>query len=204
MAYHWQTRMAEPQIRASWPKFVLRCAKQVTDVTGSSIVAGVSEELRRAIREIGHLGWHDARIFMDLLGIIDRATGEVGSRAFWRASFKEAITQPLIAPLARGALAMWGSSPGSLIRRTPEAWVFFTRNCGTLRTVPAGDENAIILQMESLAPICRAPSFLHMAEGGLHSEMDYVGATGTVETRADRFESEGLVEFVVRWQNRSF
>src|SRR5439155_15703814 len=98
--------MSFPQIRASWPKFVLRCAKGFSDAGGGTIAAGVPDDLRRQIREVGHLGWHDARTFMELLGIIDRLTSEVGSRVFWRASFKEALTQPLITPLARGALAM--------------------------------------------------------------------------------------------------
>jgi hypothetical protein len=192
--------MSVPQIRASWPKFVLRCAKQFKDASGQAIALGVSEDLRRQIREVGHLGWHDARTLMELLDIIDEKTGEIGSRSFWRASFNEAITQPLIAPLARGALAMWGDSPGALVRRTPEAWIFFTRNCGALRAVPAGEEGAIILHFEGLAKILRARSFLHMVEGGMQSEMDYVHATGTVETRAERFGSEGLVEFLVRWR----
>jgi hypothetical protein len=195
--------MSFPQIRASWPKFVLRCAKRFTDARGGTIVAGVPDDLRRQIREVGHLGWHDARTFMDLLGIIEGLTTDVGSRVFWRSSYKEALTQPLIAPLARGALAMWGDSPGALVRRTPEAWIFFTRNCGTLRAIPTPGDGEVILHFESLAPVLRATCFLRMVEGGMESEMDYVHAIGTVETRAEQFESDGLVEFVVRWQLRA-
>jgi hypothetical protein len=192
--------MQDPQIRASWPKFVLRCIKQPSCFDGARILEAIPEELRREIREVGHLGWHDARVFRALLDIIYRVTGDAGSRAFWRASFKEAITQPLIAPLARGAMALWGDSPGSLIRRTHEAWVFFTRHCGSTRTVPLGDDHAIMLVIEELAPICRSPSFLRMVEGGLEAEMDHVHTAGSVETRADHFEARGLVEFIVRWE----
>ena len=194
--------MQDPQIRASWPKFILRCAKRPSNHGGPSIADAVPEELRREIREVGHLGWNDARVFRALLDIIYRVTGDAGSRVFWRASFKEAITQPLIAPLARGALTLWGDSPASLIKRTHEAWVFFTRHCGSVRVVPLGDENAIMLVIEDLASICRSPSFLRMVEGGLESEMDYVHAAGTVDTRAQQFETRGLVEFVVRWEKK--
>ena len=178
---------------------VLRCTKRLKDANGALIADAVPEELRREVREVGHLGWHDARVFMDLLGAIDRVTGEAGSRVFWRESFNETLTQPLILPLVRGALAAWGSSPGSLVRRTPEAWIFFTRYCGALRAVATEETNSIVLRFENLAPICRSPSFLHMVEGGLESEMDYLRTSGTVETRADGFIADGFVDFVVRW-----
>jgi hypothetical protein len=192
--------MADPQIRASWPKLVLRSAKQYKDARGAAIAASVPDDLRREIREIGHLGWLDARPFMKLLDIIDGALGEAASRDFWHASFQEAIHQPLIAPLARGALAMWGDSPSALVKRTPEAWIFFTRNCGTFRVLPANEDDAIVMHFEGVAPLLRTASFLHMVEGGMRSELDYVNAVGTVETRAERFPTEGIVEFVIRWQ----
>jgi hypothetical protein len=57
-----------------------------------------------------------------------------------------------------------------------------------------------MLVFEDLTPVFRSPSLLRMVEGGMESEMDYVHASGTVDTRADRFEAQGLVEFVVRWE----
>ena len=193
--------MQDPQIRASWPKFALRCAKRPSTENGARILESVPDDLRREIREVGHLAWHHARVFRSLIDIIYHVTGgDEGCRAFWRTSFKEALTQPLIAPLARGAMTMWGDSPGSLIRRTHEAWVFFTRHCGSVRAVPLGDENATMLVFENLTPACRSPSFLRMVEGGLESELAYVHASGTVETRAELFEANGLVEFIVRWE----
>ena len=198
-AYDCPAAMESPQFRASWSKFVLRCTKRIKDPTGALIAEAVPDDLRREIREVGHLGWHEARVFMDLLAAIHRVTGDAGSRAFWRESFIEAITQPLISPLARGALTLWGSSPGSLVRRNPEAWIFFTRYCGTLRAVATEETNGMVLRLENLAPICRAPSFIYMVEGGLESELDYVRASGTVEIRADRFSADGFVDFVVRW-----
>jgi len=194
--------MADPQIRASWPKLILRSAKQFKDATGAAVAASVPDDLRREIREIGHLGWLDARSFMKLLDIVSTRLGDDGSRAFWRASFQEALGQPLIAPLARGALAMWGDSPGALVRRTPEAWIFFARNCGSLRALPASEDDAVVLHFESLAPVLRKGSFVHLVEGGMQSEIDYVHGAGTVETRAEQFETDGIVEFVVRCQPR--
>jgi hypothetical protein len=97
---------------------------------------------------------------------------------------------------------MWGDSPGSLVKRTHEAWIFFTRSCGTLRAVSANEPNAITLLFEGLAPVCRSPSFLRMVEGGLEGDIGYVRANGTVSTFDDRFEMTGSVEFLARWDER--
>jgi hypothetical protein len=136
---------------------------------------------------------------MDLAEVIRQVCGSTEARAFWRMSFRESINQPMLAPLARGALILFGNVPGALVRRTPQAWQLFTRNCGSLKAVDVGDENAVLLRVENFPRICRVAGFVSMVEGGLESEMDYFRVRGTVETRADSFLARGFAEFVARW-----
>ena len=63
------------------------------------------------------------------------------------------------------------------------------------------ETNSMALRAENVPPICRAAGFVYMVEGGLESEMEYVGTSGAVETRADQFKTHGLVEWVVRWRD---
>jgi hypothetical protein len=195
--------MAEAQVRANWPKFVVHCAKRLKDANGVPLVDVVPEDIRREIREAGRLSWIDARYLMDLAELLLQACGQGGARAFWRASFLEAITQPMMAPLARGALVLWGSRPDALVRRTPQAWQLQTRGCGHMKAVAVDDENAIILRAENLPRAFRNEGFLRLGEGGLESEMEYFTLSGTVETHSEHLAARGAVDFLARWQPRS-
>jgi hypothetical protein len=135
----------------------------------------------------------------DLAEQIRQECGADGAVGFWRASFLECITQPMIAPLARGALTIFGNRPDAFVRRTPLAWQLMTRGCGSLKAVRVDGENAIILRAENLPRIFRIGGFACMGEGGLLMEMDYFHATGAVETRAEHLESRGTVDFLARW-----
>ncbi len=196
--------MEQAQVRANWSKFVVRCAKHFRDPNGALVVDSIPVELRREIREAGRLAWHDARVLMDLVEVIRQVCGHAEARAFWRVSFKESITQPMLAPLARGALILFGNVPGALVRRTPQAWQLFTRNCGSLKAVDVGEESSVMLRVENFPRVCRVLGFVCMVEGGLESEMDFFSVRGTVETRAEAFMSRGFAEFVARWGRDSY
>jgi hypothetical protein len=197
-AYDVQWSMGDPQVRANWPKFIVRCAKRLKDAKEIPIVDALSSELRSEIREAGRLTWQDAHLLMDLAEQIRERFGAAGARTFWRASFLEAIGLPMMAPLARGALMLWGNRPDAFVRRTPQAWKLMTRDCGHLKAVSV-DENAIILRAENLPRMFRVEGFVCMGEGGLESEMDYFRLSGTVETRAEHLVARGTVDFLARW-----
>ena len=192
--------MDEAGVRAHWPKFIVRTAKQIRDPRGAPVIDAISPDLRRAIREAGRLTWQNARMLTDLAEQIRQGCGADGAVGFWRESFLECITQPMIAPLARGALTIFGNRPDAFVRRTPLAWQLMTRGCGTLKAVALNEENAIILRAENLPRIFRVDGFVRMGEGGLLMEMDYFHATGAVETRAEQLEKRGAVDFLARWQ----
>ncbi len=192
--------MAEAEVRAHWPKFIVRTAKNIRDPKGGPVVDAISPELRRAIREAGRLSWQDARMLTELTEQIRQECGTDGAIGFWRASFLECITQPMIAPLARGALTIFGHRPDAFVRRTPMAWQLMTRGCGNFRAVPVAEENAIILRAENLPRIFRVDGFVCMGQGGLLMEMDYFRRSGAVETRAEHLENRGAVDFLARWQ----
>jgi hypothetical protein len=202
-AYDVRSSMAEAQVRANWPKFVVYCSKRFKDAKGAPLVDVIPGDMRRQIREVGRLSWQDARWLMDLAELICQACGAEGARAFWRSSFQEAISQPIMAPLARGALMLWGNTPDALVRRTPQAWQLQTRGCGHLKAISLEEKNAIILRGENLPRMFRGEGFIRMCEGGLESEMAYFKVSGSVETRADHLATRGTADFLARWDERA-
>jgi hypothetical protein len=162
-------------------------------------LAAIPADLRADIREAGPLEWIPARTFVELCEAIRLGAGPVGARSFWRQSLRDAIRQPFIQPLARGALFLWGKTPTALVRRTPQAWQLVSRHCGELKAIEAGEETAITLRVEQLPIPCRKQGLLLMWEGGLMSQLDAVETAGTVTVRAEQFLGFGSADFAVRW-----
>jgi hypothetical protein len=186
-------------MRANWAKFTVRCAKRASEPLRGKLLSAIPDALRAEIREASPLEWIPARVFVELCEAI-RFGATTATRAFWRQSLRDAIRQPFIQPLARGALYLWGKTPSALVRRTPQAWQLVSRNCGELKAIESGEDNAITLRVEQLPVTCRKQGLLLMWEGGLMAQLDAVEAEGSVVARTEQFASQGASDFIVRWE----
>ena len=190
-----------PQLRANWAKFTVRCAKRAPQPLQAALLGAIPSELRAEIREAGPLDWLPARVFVELCEAIRTGAGAAGACAFWRQSLRDAIRQPFSQPLARGALFLWGKSPSSLVRRTPQAWQLVSRHCGELKAIESGAADSITLRVEQLPAVCRRQGLLLMWEGGLMAQLDAVDALGTVTVHAHDFVALGAADFALRWRS---
>jgi hypothetical protein len=190
-------------MRANWAKFTVRCVKRAPEPLRGALVAAIPAALRAEIREAGALDWVPARVFVELCEAIRAGGGPAGARAFWRQSLRDAIRQPLIQPLARGALFLWGKTPVALVRRTPQAWQLVSRHCGELKAVESGEEGTITLRVEQQPALMRKQGLILMWEGGLMSQLDTVDAEGSVATRAEQFATLGNADFVIHWKPKA-
>jgi hypothetical protein len=190
-------------MRANWAKFTVRCAKRAAEPLRSTLLSSIPDALRAEIREAGALEWVPARVFVELCEAIRLGAGPVGARTFWRQSLRDAIRQPFIQPLARGALFLWGKTPTALVRRTPQAWQLVSRNCGELKAVESSEERTITLRVEHLPAVARKQGLILMWEGGLMSQLDAVDAEGSIVTQADHFPGLGNADFVIHWKPKA-
>ena len=126
--------------------------------------------------------------------------GEDLARAFWRYSLHQSIQQPLIAPLVRGGLSLFGHGPVALYQRTPRAWSLVSRACGEMSAIDGEQANTLVLAVENLPPVCRHhEGLLRLWEGGFCGQADFVSKTANVVTRKELFSTEGSVEFLISW-----
>lgn len=179
----------------------MRCAKRAREPLRAALLASIPDSLRAEIREAGALDWLPARVFVDLCEAIRAGAGPAGARAFWRQSLRDAIRQPFIQPLARGALFLWGKTPTALVRRTPQAWQLVSRHCGEMKAVEPAEPATVGLRVEQLPVSCRKQGLLLMWEGGLMGLLDAVEAQGSIETQADQFHGSGNAHFIIRWKS---
>ena len=185
-------------IRAGWAKFTLSTIAQapshMQDAVRSAIPASVVSEIRRAPR----FGWQDASTFTQLATAI-HTVGEELAREFWRHSLRTSVEQPLISPLVRGGLAIFGNSPAALYLRTPRAYQLMTRACGHMTAEADASARSATLTVSDLPPAVRRSGMLRMWEGGFIGQAEYTGNVARVVTYDADFFERGTVVFEVRW-----
>ena len=187
-----------PQVRANWLKYTVRSAKNYATPDGPRILDAIGTELRGEIRKAPPLAWVPVAYFIDVCKAVREAVGLAGAHAFWRRSLCDSIDQPLIRPLAVGAMYLFGNSPRALYRRTPQAWALVMRRAGEMSTAPGPVPESIWLQVRGLPEECRSQALLNMWEGGFQGEAEFLKFQATVETNDERLMI-GSAEFLVRW-----
>jgi len=190
--------MAEEKIRASWLKFTMRCVRRQPANVPTLVKNAAGPELLTEIYEAAALAWLPGASFIALCESLRGALGATGARDFWASSLRQAIDEPLIRPLAKGGLTLFGRSPGALVRRTPQAWSLVTRGMGNLRVEPAEDERSLWMHVEELPLSCRTPALLIMWEGGFHGQAAFIDETVEVDTDASEL-GRGVAHFHIRW-----
>jgi len=109
-------------IRASYAKTVIGGIKRLPDRERDALLKGIGDELRGEIRNYGMLEWMSAARFVELVRAIARTVGDDGAKRFWRANLLLSLERRLLSPLRLGAIAIYGNSPRSLLKMTPQAW----------------------------------------------------------------------------------
>lgn len=186
-----------PVVRASYAKTVIRTMKQRPSAERDALLEGLDDSLRQEIREYGLFDWMAASQFARLANIVRDVLGPVRGKAFWRANLLDSLERALLAPLRLGAIAVYGNSPGSLLRMTPQAWELVSRSCGTCRTIDPSP-TGVVLRFEALpATFCDAAMLL-LWSGGSESCIERMRFKGRAEAALDK-RVPGAVDVSVEW-----
>jgi hypothetical protein len=188
-----------PMIRASYAKTVIGGIKRRPDRERDALLRGIGEELRGEIRSYGMLEWMPAKRFVDLVSAIASTLGPDGAQAFWRANLLLSLERRLLSPLRLGAIAIYGNSPRSLLKMTPQAWELVTREGGTCRTEDQ-PPHGIVLRFEALPSELCHEAMHHLWAGGSESCIERMGFTGSA--RAARGANARSVDVSVSWSPR--
>jgi hypothetical protein len=194
-------RMADStaMVRASYAKTVIGGIKRRPERERDALMSAIGEPLRAEIRNYGMLEWMPAQRFAELVGAIATALGPAAAKSFWRANLLLSLERRLLSPLRLGAIALYGNSPRSLLKMTPQAWELVTRNGGTCCTedLPA---NGIVLRFSALPRELCLPAMQHLWSGGSESCLERMSFQG--EAHAEVGATTGCVDITVRWKPR--
>jgi len=170
-------------IRASYAKAVVGGIKRMPEKQCDALLKGIGDELRGEIRNHGMLEWMPASRFVELVSAIERTLGGDGAKRFWRANLLLSLERRLLSPLRLGAIAIYGNSPRSLLKMTPQAWELVTRNGGTCRTVDR-PPHGIVLRFEALPQELCDPAMHPLWSGGGEACIERMGFTGAAQACA--------------------
>jgi hypothetical protein len=176
-----------PAIRANYAKSVIASMKlRPTQPSNErdALLGRLDLRLRTAIRECGRLEWIPAADFAALATLVAEVLGRERALLFWRDNLQDSLERVLLTPLRLGAIALYGDSPSSLLRMTPQAWQLVARNCGTCRTVDAGP-SAMTLHFEGLPSSLCTPAMLLLWSGGCNACIEHMKRNGKSEGRLD-------------------
>ena len=168
--------MNQPSMRASYAKTIIGAAKVLEATQSAHVLDHIGPERRTRIRQRGMLEWMPAQEFCELAQCVYEALGEAAI-PFWNHCLTLSLERRLLSPLRKAALAIHGSTPAALLRRTPEAWYLVSRGCGKC-TVETPSDHQLSLIFKDLPPQMTGRAMRCLWEGGSLSCVDLLHLTG--------------------------
>lgn len=175
-----RTFVAPPVVRASFTQSALISADSLDGDLGAQIRAAVPPASLAQIVSTSRLDWLSADLDMDVTEAVTQVLGRERSAHFWRGSLLDAMDTPLLKPLIDGAIAIFGLSPGHLLKWAPRVWEAIYRNCGTMTVTSVSGTTAEIV-LESIAPaLRRSPDFIEALRASFETLFVLARTEGTV------------------------
>jgi hypothetical protein len=170
----------EPEFRANWTKLVLKWVRQRPD---RDVVLGVigSDAIAR-VHGAGVFEWLPATVHMHVTEAIRAAIGG-DARRFWRDLMHASLSRSLLKPLLDGGLRLFGRSPHSILRMTPQAVSLIARGCGSIVVSRGEAAGSTRLTFENLPPLLARTSWVEVCAGNCEGVLDYLSLDGKVTTR---------------------
>jgi hypothetical protein len=184
--------IAEAAFRANWTKLALKYVKRLPPAERDAVLEVVGASRLGRVRSAGVFEWLPASIQMSLVGAIERVLDK-RAPGFWRDLMLQSFERSLLRPLIDGGLRVFGKSPLSLLRLTPQAYSLIARNCGT-PTVTGGERGQPVrLRFEGLPPELRTTGWVGLCSGQCEAVLVYLGLQGSVTAQAGQLGDGCLV-----------
>lgn len=173
--------MVDARIRANWTKFSIGCIKRLEPHARDAVLDGLDAETRERIRQAAPLEWLPAESFLEVTRAVYEALGSADAAGYWRRNLSQSVEQPFLRPLVEGGLFLFGRTPASLVRRTPQAWKLVARECGRWEVDDDEEQRWATVDQYELPRAFRGHAgWARVIEGGAGALLDVVGCRGGV------------------------
>lgn len=167
---------------------------------GPDVERRLREEIRDAIAEIesaARVDWLPIGVDVALTRAVHKLTGTNGVRDWSRRSFLAAVEGPMLRPIVRAVVSLFGLTPATVLRRAPMGWQQIYQNCGLLLCEPLAPDRMRLRVEGARGPFLDDTDYVEGTCGTFEGAVDLGGARGSVSAHIDA--GARRVEFDVSW-----
>lgn len=186
----------DPRMRASYIKDNLSALGSFgADVERQvrSAIPDTVTEIERAAR----VDWLPIDVDVALTRAVHQLKGTPGVRDWSRRSLLSAVEGPMLRPIVRAVVALFGLTPATVLRRAPMAWQQIYQDCGLLVCEPVSPHEMRLRVEGARGPFLNDGAYVEGTCGTFEGAVDLGGARGVVHAHMD--PGAGRVEFTVTW-----
>ncbi len=167
---------------------------------GPELEARLRRDIADTVAEIEHasrVDWLPIGVDVVLTRAVRRLTGTNGVRDWSRRSFLSAVEGPMLRPIVRAVVSLFGLTPATVLRRAPMGWQQIYQGCGLLVCEPLTPDRMRMRVEGARGPFLDDQDYIEGTCGTFEGAVDLGGARGTVDAYVDA--PARRVEFDVRW-----
>lgn len=186
----------EPRMRASYIKDNLAAVRSF----GPDVERSLRGEIGDAVVEIesaARVDWLPIGVDVALTRTVRKLTGSNGVRDWSRRSFLAAVEGPMLRPIVRAVVSLFGLTPATVLRRAPMGWQQIYQNCGLLICEPLAPDRMRLRVEGARGPFLDDHDYVEGTCGTFEGAVDLGGARGNVSAHIDA--NARRVEFDVSW-----
>lgn len=184
-------------MRASVIQGNLSDLRRLPDGLESQVRAAISKGVIDDVESATRIAWLPLEHDLEISDAVERVAGTVRRREWARTSMLLSMRGPLLEPMWRAALRVFGVSPGALFRVVPTGWAAVYRDVGRVTHEP-GTDTAYITVSELPDVLVHNEAYLHGICGTFQALLDASRVPGTVEMESfDKRRS--TVKYKANW-----
>ncbi|HCF62264.1 MAG TPA: hypothetical protein DFS52_30270 [Myxococcales bacterium] len=187
-----------PSVRATFTQLTMEAAERLEPSIAQKLRDQMPAESLLRIEQTSRLDWLPIEDDLELTRVVVGLLGPERARVFWRQNLLDALSAPLLGPIAKGAVRLFGPTPPAIVRWTPRAWPHVYSACGELAA--SADGSSATLSWRAIPQALRQSSSFARALGyAFSSFFDFTNTDGEVEADLRELEA-GRVVYSFRWK----
>lgn len=187
-------------MRASYIQGNLEAVELLGPDASARIHTLVGTELEKTIRTATRVDWLPLDVDVRLTHVVAEVVGLEKLKEWARNAFLHSVEGPLLRPILRAAVSLFGLTPLSLLRHTPVAWKQIYTDCGEVR-VEQVDPQHLRIHVDGVPELMTRDRIYHEGTcGTLSAALHLSRVNGSVTLE---IVSPHSIVFDVRWEKLS-